>query len=274
MVVTAKRFNSRKPYTGYFVCENKEGNELLRSLEPPRHDTWEDPDRGTPVARRLVRDAFAWIRQCIKELNPALTGVSLDVPDLARYLPDDSPDGEEEVFAKNAEGGAESAFNKSTPQRPMPVQADPAVPPQQDEWKEASGEQPGGGTGGGGDGGGGGGDGRGGDSTGRGGKGRRRTRAPESGLAVVLRSMITDDGYRLVIRSDRDFDGGLRLCAIGDDGGENPVEIDRAVSAAGASPLHTTGNVIRGVLLRAGIPEIIEIRLKNHGRLALSAKPQ
>jgi hypothetical protein len=276
MVVMPKRFNSRKPYTGYFVCENKEGNEQLRSLEPPRHDTWEDPDRGTPEARRLVREAFAWIRQCIKELNPALTATSLDVPDLARYLPDDSPDGEEEVFVKNADRGPEGAFKQSAPQRPMPVQTDPTAPPQQQQWQEAVGEHPGGGTGGSDkNGGGGGGTGAGGDdNTERGGKGRRRSRKSEPGPSLILRSIVTEKGYRLVIRSDRDFEGGLRLNAIGDDGGEDPVDLDHAMSVTGGNAVRVSGAVMLGVSLRAGTPEIVDVRLRSPGRLALSVKPQ
>lgn len=275
MVVTAKRFNSRKPYTGYFVCENTEGNEQLRSLEPPRHDTWEDPDRGTPEARRCVREAFAWIRQCIRELNPALTATSLDVPDLARYLPDDSPDGEEEVFDKTLENGTERSFNQSPPQRPIPVQTDHSVPPQSQEWTEASGEKPGGGMGGGkNEGGGGGGSRGGGDSTGLGGSGRRRSRGQEAGPSLSLRSIVTTDGYRLIVRSNSAYDGGLRLCAVGDDGGEDPVEIEKAISVSDGANLSTSGAVIRRVILSAGTPMLIDLRLRNRSRLALTAKPQ
>jgi len=87
MVIDWKRFNSRKPFCGYLVCDSDDGNHLLRSLEPPRHDTW-DPDRGGRKEKKALNDLYSWIRERIKELNPVAATTSLDVPDLARFLPD------------------------------------------------------------------------------------------------------------------------------------------------------------------------------------------
>jgi hypothetical protein len=273
MVITTKRFNSRKPFIGYFVCENNEGNELLRSLEPPRHDTWEDPDRGTAISRRALRDVFVWIRQCIRDLNPASNGETLDVPDLARYLPDDAPDGQEDAFVRNSLKEGETSLTPLVPPRQMPVHVDNIIPPQTAEWKPTSGDEMGGGKDGGiGQGGGGNGSSVGGDESGPGGKGPRRRKKPGMGPVLSLRSMVTDSGYRLIIRSDRDFEGELCLNAVGDDGLDEPVEIEHVKRIPSGEKLASQRGVISGLKLKAGTAESLDVRLVDRGPLALSLR--
>lgn len=65
-----KSFSDFKEFVAVFHCQSKKGNELLRAMEPPRHDDFE-PDR-LPTREEMLkgkaalRDLSAWIREMLK----------------------------------------------------------------------------------------------------------------------------------------------------------------------------------------------------------------
>ena len=85
----------RVKFAGVFVCDNKEGNELLRQMEPPKHDEW-DIDRPAKGAGRAVRKEYHdWLRETLVALTPKVESDVAAVDELADYLPDTiSPDGQ------------------------------------------------------------------------------------------------------------------------------------------------------------------------------------
>ncbi len=76
-----------EPYAAVFMCDNDEGNRLLRNLEPPAHDKW-DPDRDKQNGHAINKELRDFIRNALKsvaeneDLNPE------DIPDLSKYLPE------------------------------------------------------------------------------------------------------------------------------------------------------------------------------------------
>lgn len=65
-----KSFSDFKEFVAVFHCQSKRGNELLRAMEPPRHDDFE-PDRLPTREDQLkgktaLRDISLWIREMLK----------------------------------------------------------------------------------------------------------------------------------------------------------------------------------------------------------------
>jgi len=115
MVVFAKRFRSVMPYCGVFLCRNDQGNNLLRDMEPPRHDEWnaDIPEKG--VNRKVETEYVGFIRDCIRKLTPIDDSKVIAIPGLNRFLPDDD-DTEEQPFETTGEEKA----NESPNRRPLP----------------------------------------------------------------------------------------------------------------------------------------------------------
>lgn len=65
-----KRFSDFKDFVAVFHCQSTKGNELLRSMEPPRHDDFE-PDRLTTKAeqrrgKKALGDLAEWIKSALR----------------------------------------------------------------------------------------------------------------------------------------------------------------------------------------------------------------
>ena len=107
MVIYHDRFRSLVPYCGVFFCRNKRGNEILREMEPPRHDFWDQHHPEKNAHRKTALEFTAYIRDCISQLAPADNEKVLNVPELSQYLPDDD-DSPDEGF----EGESEKELSK------------------------------------------------------------------------------------------------------------------------------------------------------------------
>jgi hypothetical protein len=76
------------PYAGVFVCDDPEGNLILRGLEPPEHDKWNpslDPSNGKEALDE-IRD---WVRGNLLELAAEESGDPEEIPGLDKFLPYD-----------------------------------------------------------------------------------------------------------------------------------------------------------------------------------------
>jgi hypothetical protein len=92
MVIYQRRTNSPISYAGVFECRNDTGNGILRRSEPPQHNAW-DPDRPEPgKSRKILKEINEFVIESVKSLTPAVTGTVVDIPELSKFLPDDSDD--------------------------------------------------------------------------------------------------------------------------------------------------------------------------------------
>lgn len=73
------------PYAGVFICRNQAGNELLRSIEPPAHDRWND--KGTRSNRQAVSEIRTFIREALRDIVPKNIGDRAEIRGLAKFLP-------------------------------------------------------------------------------------------------------------------------------------------------------------------------------------------
>ena len=77
------------PFSGLFVCTDPEGNRLLRSLEPPRHDKWDPKREGEPDAPKALTELKAWIRETLRDQIPHLSEQEFNETNLPPELQDE-----------------------------------------------------------------------------------------------------------------------------------------------------------------------------------------
>jgi hypothetical protein len=92
-----KNFSDFKEFVAVFECKNPKGIELLRAMEPPRHDDFE-PDRlpskeDQQKGKRALKDMASWIRDMLKRhaKDPVSDVTTLD--ELKDFFSDDSGEG-------------------------------------------------------------------------------------------------------------------------------------------------------------------------------------
>ena len=108
------RFSGFQEFAALCVFDDPEGNELLRGMENPQHDRFE-PDRlpkdEQGRGRRALSRVTKWIRSEIRKhaAPPAVEG-SIDLPELAAYLPNFHPDESIEDTAYGGDRNREQGF--------------------------------------------------------------------------------------------------------------------------------------------------------------------
>lgn len=92
-----KIFSDFKEFVAVFHCQSKKGNELLRAMEPPRHDDFE-PDR-LPTKKeqrkgaRALRDLAVWIREMLKRHAKEPVSEVTEIDELRDFFGDEGEEG-------------------------------------------------------------------------------------------------------------------------------------------------------------------------------------
>lgn len=111
------------PYIGLFMCKSKEGNKLLRSMEPPQHNAWEAGRAEGNSGRIALKEIRRWIREKLQEKESEDIQDTVNLTELSELLPEadasDSNDLRGEIEDLTSNPIAEPAFVKSQP-RPVP----------------------------------------------------------------------------------------------------------------------------------------------------------
>ncbi len=163
-----KSFSEYKEFVAVFHCQSKKGNELLRLMEPPRHDDFEPERLPTKEEQRkgtiALRDLANWVREMLKRHAKDPVSEVTEIDELRDFFGDEGE--------KGAGGGAEEI----NPYGEILIRAKPIKMRVQNVVPAIEGDGDGGGVGEGPDGGGGGdgaggGDGEGGVGIGTGGTG-------------------------------------------------------------------------------------------------------
>lgn len=85
MKITTLQHTFHVPYAAVFICENDEGNQTLRDIEPATHDKWND--KGPRSNEAAVKEIKTFIRKELFEVVPQKLGKSTMIRGLARFLP-------------------------------------------------------------------------------------------------------------------------------------------------------------------------------------------
>lgn len=253
----------RAKYAAIAICENDEGNRLLRSLEPPQHDRW-DPTRSPEHGPAAIDELKTFIRDELRARVSENLGDTVEIRGLAQYIPSigleqaglaevGRPDGTQppsEVESSQVTGSTETpdVRIKGRPAVQIPV-IRPAIG--RGDQLIRRGKL-------------GGGPGRrrsgGGDLTGAGdaGDGSSRIRSGD----LTFRSWSAGeaaDGQRTILRlcSESDISGDLELVAVGASGQVDRdhdlrLQSVRRVDGDSTVMLQHHGNTVKGLVLRAG----------------------
>lgn len=188
-----KNFSDFKEFVAVFQCKSNEGIELLRAMEPPRHDDFE-PDRlptkeSQDRGRRALRGVARWIRERLQRhaKDPVSEITKLD--ELKDFFAEEGNSSEGNGSEEINPYGSITIKAKPIPVRTSKVQA----PEQEGAGDGADGED---GAGGGGAGGSGGGDSRGGKGIAKGGTGSAKSK-PTVGMSN-LRAVVTSGTSRRI----------------------------------------------------------------------------
>jgi hypothetical protein len=185
-----------KEFVAVFQCKSKEGIELLRAMEPPRHDDFEPERLPTKEAqdrgRKALRGVARWIRERLQRhaKDPVSEITKLD--ELKDFFAEEGNSGEGNGSEEINPYGSITIKAKPIPVRISKVQ----VTEQEGSGEGTDGEEGEDGEGGGGAEGAGGGDGEGGKGSSKGGTGSA-TSKPTVGMSN-LRAVVTSGTSRRV----------------------------------------------------------------------------
>lgn len=237
-----KRFGEYKEFSAVVECLSSKGNELLRDMEPPRHDNFEPerlPTADQPKGQRALSELGRWVREMLRRHAQDPVAEVTDVKELADYFADDA--GDDKTGGKGEEVNPLGQIQV----RAQPMKRKPMI------LSEDGPAFDGGSGGGDGDGGGGSGGGSA-DGSGSGGKG------PASGSLAELsnvRSVIVSPRKRRVAFTPT-FDGKMQLSVY-----EAGADTDRRLTIARSSIGKVKQGVVKGIKAKQGSRATIELEL-------------
>jgi hypothetical protein len=216
MVIDTWNFQFRKSFSGVFICDNKQGNEILRTMEPPRHDKW-DPARGDiKNGKKIIKSIKDWIKECAQKLMPLTESESFELSDIAKYLPDILDDDNIEELDKKGDNPPTESFITVPTQTEVtiPVFTTPPDILTQNDTDVVIDTIPTHSDGHGGNGSGGG-------RILKGGKGK-------TGLKARFIYNSNDNSYTIVLRSKQDFQGKIKIVSVGEDNETEQIYLKKA----------------------------------------------
>lgn len=91
MLIYAKKYQTNNGFYGVFVCDDEQGNEVLRRMENPAHDEWKENNwqrKGKAVqeAKDAAKELDTFIRDCVSDLFKTESSSILKITDLENYL--------------------------------------------------------------------------------------------------------------------------------------------------------------------------------------------
>jgi hypothetical protein len=255
------------PFAGLFVCEGHDGNRLLRSLEPPRHDKW-DPERSEgPQAAAALKEIREWIRDVLKKQTPHAGEDQFNESEVPPDLLEDVPDNP--IIDPSSESEPDLGGNPKDAAPPEKVKVRTRT------MRKTTGPGKKGTTGGDddvddpkkGDG----------KSTG-GRKGRQGENSGDSSVAPKVPALSArafcpsdnEDIVELVLRSDGDYEGNVWIEGLGDDGSAENLALESA-EIAGGGHAEVEQSKIKNMKLTANQAVRVRVRLKQPGKYAVRA---
>ena len=75
-----------KGYCGVFVCDDEQGNEILKKLENARHDEWDAGNWPDPRARKVLKEIRDFIGRSFEHFSGNQETTELTIPELADFI--------------------------------------------------------------------------------------------------------------------------------------------------------------------------------------------
>lgn len=75
-----------KGYCGLFICDDEEGNEVLKKLENAKHNEWNAGNWDNPLANKAIKSYKAFLHECVNDFTEIEQGLDISIPELDRLL--------------------------------------------------------------------------------------------------------------------------------------------------------------------------------------------
>lgn len=75
-----------KGYCGLFICDDENGNEILKKLENAKHNEWNAGNWDNPLASRAIKSYRAFLQECVNDFTEVEQGLDISIPELDRLL--------------------------------------------------------------------------------------------------------------------------------------------------------------------------------------------
>lgn len=262
----------REPFAGVFLCDNDDGNRLLRELEPPTHDKW-DKGRAREIknGRAALNELETFIKEKLRSMGESINSESQDIPGLDRYLPDS--DEEDEDISRNANASEPSVQQaEDETGREVGKQKEPTASEIETILRRSvdvktpidGGGLPGGkpnktsggnraGSGGGKE-----------EGDGKG----ERIRTADIGFRSFVKKAGGELEYCIVLEGREECKGDIKIIAIGDDG-EYPIDIKDAFDMDSKQAYEVSGPMIKGLEVESHQKLRLIVKLKSKKKYAL-----
>jgi hypothetical protein len=254
------------PFSGLLVCEGHEGNRLLRSLEPPRHDEWDPARSEGPEAATALKEIKDWIREVLKKQTPHAGEDQFNESEVPPDLLEDVPENPITDSISDSEPDLGGNPKESPPPEKVKIRTrtmrkttkvgtkggggddGDVEDPKEGDRKNTGGRK------------------------GRSGEGTGGSKLVPKVPAVETRafSPSNDDTVELVLRSDADYEGNVWIEGLGDDGSSENLPLESAEIIDGG-PAEVEQSKIKDVKLAAGEPVRVRLRLRQPGKYAVRA---
>jgi len=75
-----------KGYCGLFICDDDEGNEILKKLENAKHNEWNAGNWDNPLAKKAIKSYKNFLQECINDFTEVEQGLDIAIPALDKLL--------------------------------------------------------------------------------------------------------------------------------------------------------------------------------------------
>jgi hypothetical protein len=75
-----------KGYCGLFICDDEEGNEILKKLENAKHNEWNAGNWDNPQASQAIKTYKNFLQECVNDFTEVEQGLDISIPELDRLL--------------------------------------------------------------------------------------------------------------------------------------------------------------------------------------------
>lgn len=103
-----------KGYCGLFICDDEDGNEILKKLENAKHNEWNSGNWDNPKANQAIRSYRNFVQKCVNDFTEIEQGLDISIPELDRLLGIELP-------GKTKTGRAVDNSGIKTKQKPKPI---------------------------------------------------------------------------------------------------------------------------------------------------------
>ena len=75
-----------KGYCGLFICDDDDGNEILKKLENAKHNEWKSGNWNDPRGGKAIKSYKNFLQECIRDFTEVEEGLDISIPELDKLL--------------------------------------------------------------------------------------------------------------------------------------------------------------------------------------------